>query len=327
MKMNWSVKISGMTIGVILIAGIFMTSPAWGANKIIGPKQCSDSNCHKNVFDKLLFHPHETFFNEKYEKEGTKIAEKMNVKDHFEDQKCIKCHGVEVASTYPKVTEEEKGLFGIICETCHNPAEDWVELHDKKGKVPEAVQKGMRDTRNFYAWSKDCFSCHRGAKEEYFKAGHRLGEKFDLVQYSQGDFKHWVWSKEDKASGNLEDKLKIKTGKIWVAGEAFQVLFSTMRISEASGKGEYSEKNLDLLKKALANLQNVVKAIPAGNLDKLIAAALKVNADPGSAKGVLEEIKTLTQAYVNEIDASPLPSAKFASFPIPVESSYMRNKK
>lgn len=94
-------------------------------------------NCHKSIFDDLLFHPHETFFNEKFEEEGVKIAEKMNVKDQFEDEKCIKCHGIEVASDYPKVTEEEKGLFGIVCETCHNPAQDWVEIHDKRAKFPK----------------------------------------------------------------------------------------------------------------------------------------------------------------------------------------------
>ncbi|QPJ64570.1 MAG: hypothetical protein G3M78_03835 [Candidatus Nitrohelix vancouverensis] len=316
-----------LQMSLIVCLSLLVSASAFAQNKVIGPKQCSDSNCHKSIFDDLLFHPHETFFNEKFEEEGVKIAEKMNVKDQFEDEKCIKCHGIEVASDYPKVTEEEKGLFGIVCETCHNPAQDWVEIHDKKGKVPEAIKAGMRDTRNFYAWSKDCFRCHRGAKEDFYKAGHRLGEKFDLVKYSQGDFKHWVWSKEQEASGNLDAKLTQKIGKIWVAGEALQVEASIMRISEASGKGEYTEKNAALLSKAVENLKKVAGVIPSDKLSKLIAVGGKVNADPASAKAVAKEINATTVAFVNELDAADIAADKFASFPIPDKSTYIRNKK
>ncbi|MBI4384994.1 MAG: hypothetical protein HY579_13300 [Nitrospinae bacterium] len=275
----------------------------------------------------MLFHPHESFFNKDFEEKGKKIAQKMNVKDHFDDKKCAQCHTTLVDSKYPKVPDEEKGLFGIICETCHNPAEDWVELHDKKGKVEEAVKNGMRNTRNLYAWAKDCFACHRGAKEEYFKAGHRPGDKFDLIKYSQGDFKHWVWSKKEKEEGNLDAKLMEKLGKIWITGEVFQAQTSAMRISEASGSGEFTSKNHAMLVAALKNLEVVEKSIPSDNLRKIIDAGKKVTPDPATAKAVVEEIKKLANSYVGDLDKSPIGAGKISAFPIPGENEYIRKKK
>lgn len=316
-----------LTLFTLLVSSMAITRSAFAANKVIGSKQCSDSNCHKSIFDQMLFHPHETFFNKDFEEKGKKTAKKMNVKDHFEDKKCTQCHTTLVDSKYPKVPDEEKGLFGIVCETCHNPAEDWVELHDKKGKVEEAIKKGMRDTKSLYAWAKDCFACHRGAKEEYFKAEHRLGDKFDLIKYSQGDFKHWVWSKKEKEGGNLDAKLKQKLGKIWVTGEVFQVQTSAIRISEASGSGEYTSKNHAMLANALKNLETVAKTLPSDSLKKIIDAGKKVTPDPASAKAVVEELKTLANAYIDELDKAQIAPDKMAAFPIPAESEYIRKKK
>ncbi len=312
---------------VVFLFLMMLASPAFAENKIVGPKQCSDSNCHSNIFDQLLKHPHETFFNEKYEEEGQKIADKMNVADHFEDEKCIRCHGTEVASNYPKLTEEEKGLFGVICETCHNPAEDWLEVHDKKGKIAEAVDKGMRPTRDLYQWSKDCFNCHRGVGEEYFAAGHKIGEKFDLIRYSQGDFKHWVWSKKDKEEGDLENKMTHKIGKIWVVDKAFHVQFAILRLAEATPGSEFFKKNQTMLQQCYKALQTIQNTLPSENLKNLIELVGKVVADPGQAGALSEPVKQAVKAYVEDFDRQPYTAAQLAVFPFPEEKDYVRIKK
>lgn len=312
---------------VFLIFFLFSASPVYSQNKIIGSKQCSDSNCHSKIFEHHQQHPHETFFNIKYEEDGLKIAEKMGIEDHFEDKKCITCHGAEVASEYPKITDEEKGLFGIICETCHNPAEDWIEIHDKKGKLSQAFEKGMRPTRNLYQWSVDCFNCHRGVDESYFKAGHKIGEKFDLIKYSQGDFKHWAWSKADKEKGNLDKKLKIKLGKIWLVGEVFQVQYSLERIAESAAESEFTRKNFALLKKYTKNLKKGGQALPSDNLNKVLALAGSVTSSPKSASAVIAEVKKLVKSYIHEIDQATNLASNFAGLPVPKEDSFIRIKK
>lgn len=309
---------------IFIVLCLFFASPVYSRNKIIGPKQCSDSNCHSNIYDQHQKHPHETFFNAGYEEDGVKISEKMGVEDHFEDKKCILCHGTEVASQYPKITEEETGLFGIICETCHNPAEDWIEIHDKREKISQAVEKGMRPTRNLYQWSVDCFNCHRGVGESYFKAGHKMGEKFDLTKYSQGDFKHWDWSKADKEKGNLDKKLQVKLGKIWLAGEAFHIQYSLQRMAESSEKSEFTKKNFAMLQHSTRNLEKV--ALPSDKLNKILTLVDLVDPGPKSASAVLAEVKKLVKEYIHEIDRSTSPASDFAALPVPKEDSFIRVK-
>ncbi len=324
MAQKFQIALQGCAVLLFLLLA---ASPVYSGNKIVGPKQCSDSNCHQSIFDKLLNHPHETFFNEKYEEEGQKIADKMQVADHFEDEKCIRCHGTEVASNYEKLTEEEKGLFGVICETCHNPAEEWIEVHDKKGKISEAVDKGMRPTRDLYQWSIDCFNCHRGVGEDYFKAGHKIGDKFELIRYSQGDFKHWAWSKKDKEEGNLDKKTTRKIGKIWIADKAFQVQFAIERLAEASPGSEFFKKNQAILNQCHQDLKTIQNALPSANLEGLITVTGKVAADPGLAGSVTEEVKQAVKTYIEEIDKQNLTAAQLSVFPFPEEKDYVRIKK
>jgi hypothetical protein len=311
----------------VLVLFMFFASPVCSQNKIIGSKQCSDSNCHSKIFDHHQKHPHETFFNTRYEEDGLKIAKKMGIEDHFEDEKCITCHGTEVASEYTNITEEEKGLFGIICETCHNPAEDWVEIHDKKGKISQAVSKGMRPTRNLYQWSVDCFNCHRGVGESYFKAGHKMGDKFDLTKYSQGDFKHWDWSKADKEKGDLDKKLQVKLGKIWLVGEVFQIQYSLQRMADSAAESEFTRKNFALLTKSAQSLKKGSQTLPLENLNKILSLVDSVNPDPKSASKVLAEVKKLAKDYIHQIDQSASPPSDFSALPVPKEDSFIRIKK
>jgi len=311
----------------ILVLFLYFAAPAWSQNKIVGPKQCSDSNCHSNIFEHNQKHPHETFFNTRYEEDGVKIAKKMKVEDHFEDKKCIRCHGTEVASKYPKIAEEQKGLFGVICETCHNPAEDWIEIHDKKGKISAAVEKGMRPTRDLYQWSIHCFNCHRGVDENYFNAGHKMGDKFNLTRYSQGDFKHWDWSKEEKEKGDLDKKLQVKLGKIWLTGEAFQIQYSLERMAESAKISEFTKKNFALLQGSMQNLEQVSQILPSGQLTKILTLVDSVNPSPQSASAVLAKAKELIKEYIHEVDQATISPADFSALPVPNEASFIRIKK
>jgi hypothetical protein len=122
-----------------------------------------------------------------------------SIKDaHAEiDQLCLRCHAMN-AENGPQRDSFVRD-FGVGCESCHGPAQQWLGLHyarDWKTKsAEEKLALGFRPLTSLEERAKLCASCHVGNRDkevnhDLLAAGHpRLN--FELGAFQALMPKHW----------------------------------------------------------------------------------------------------------------------------------------
>ena len=113
---------------------------------------------------------------------------------------CRQCH-------YTSRVKENKvrPAWGVSCESCHAPAGDWNDIHNRQGgnqaaeklkwgdgktessenrvaRLGAARDKGMVHSEMLYEIAANCFGCHTVPNETLVnRGGHHVGKEFDLV--------------------------------------------------------------------------------------------------------------------------------------------------
>jgi|RhiMetdeSRZDD1v2_1073273.scaffolds.fasta_scaffold208574_2 hypothetical protein len=142
---------------------------------------------------------HNKAYNTLTKKESVAIAQKMKIAKATESDKCLGCHALHVdkAQLTPKAKYDVAD--GVSCDSCHGPAEKWLEGHDKgeKGGWPhsKSVSGGMYDTKDVLKRAELCVSCHLAIDAEMIAAGHP-SMIFELDSFSQNQPPHWKDQKE-----------------------------------------------------------------------------------------------------------------------------------
>jgi len=234
--------------------------------KYTGAGSCSAAKCHGSASAKRAGatltneytvwvtkdKKHNGAFNVLFEKESKDILKKYDGgADPSKSDKCLTCHTTGDATRYNMgldyVAYKDKSLqgpkfdmeAGVSCESCHGPAEKWIQDHAKKGWTDQMRGKhksrkalfaatGLWDTKQIMMRADNCVSCHLRIDSKMIEAGHpTLG--FELAFYSNEMPPHWT------------DKDAWFTGSAWVAGQAAVLREALNQLADYVGSGADGE--------------------------------------------------------------------------------------
>jgi hypothetical protein len=181
-------------------------------HKYTGTGSCAASNCHgaKKPAAKpgdpddtytiwATKDKHNKAFNTLAKKESVAIAQKLKIPKATESDKCLGCHALHVSKEQLVARAKYDVGDGVSCDSCHGPAEAWLDGHDKgaKGGWPheKSVGLGMYDTKDVLKRAELCVSCHLAIDHEMVAAGHPT-MIFELDSFSQNQPPHWKDQKE-----------------------------------------------------------------------------------------------------------------------------------
>ena len=175
--------------------------------KYTGTGSCAASNCHgaKKPAQKPG-DPDDTYtiwaakdkHNKAYttltKKESAAIVQKMKLQKATDEPKCVGCHALKLDKAQLAPRAKYDVTEGVSCDSCHGPAEKWLDGHDKgtKGGWPheKSVPVGMYDTKDVLKRAELCVACHLAIEAEMVAAGHPT-MVFELENFSQNQPPHW----------------------------------------------------------------------------------------------------------------------------------------
>ncbi len=155
-----------------------------------------------------------------------KIAKNLGLKQPAHEAKiCLDCHSHNIPAE--RHGERYKPQDGIVCESCHGPAEKWIKPHvnpvtDAAQHHANNIEKGLYDTADPTSRARLCLSCHFGNKDKLVThrimgAGHpRMS--FELDTFTEIAPKHFVVDKD-----YAERKKVWDDAKTWAIGQALAV--------------------------------------------------------------------------------------------------------
>jgi hypothetical protein len=150
-----------------------------------GRKKCS--NCHKSEADSWIKTAHAKAVDSlkadrNKEKNAAMVKAKLDPKkDYTKDKDCIGCHvtGFGSEGGY-EITEPDKFLVGVGCESCHGAGPDYRKVHRKAGEAFEKSKKvtpreSLVEAGQEFEFIEKCNACHlnyegspwKGAKKPY----------------------------------------------------------------------------------------------------------------------------------------------------------------
>jgi len=231
--------------------------------KHVGVASCSTSNCHGEASKRKqgnTFHNEVSIWETKDKghsranqsltsERGKMILAALQIKvgaevlDSVGYTNCQKCHD-------PMMTGPGKAYSqGVSCESCHGPAEKWLDSHDTRGFV-SSPSIGMRDTENLLKRARVCADCHVGSVDrdvshDLIAAGHPP-LKYDFSSFMYAMPKHWDHEAERRKIANYEVEA-------WSAGQIASAEASLMLLEARAARAteahqgatwpEFSEQN------------------------------------------------------------------------------------
>src|ERR1043165_8412954 len=200
--------------------------------KHLGVVNCASSLCHGSISpwkdSNILQNEYVTW--SRVDKHSTKayqvlltersqkIAKNLGLKEPAHQAKiCLDCH----AENPPLALRGERFrvVEGIGCESCHGPAEHWIDTHVQSGAThADNVAHGLYPTNEPLAQARLCLSCHFGNKDKFVThrmmgAGHpRMS--FELDTFSATEPAHFVIDADwQKRKGTWD------SARVWAIGQ------------------------------------------------------------------------------------------------------------
>lgn len=222
-------------------------------HKYTGAGSCAASNCHgaKKPAEKpgdpdntytiwATKDKHAKAYTTLTKKESADIAQKMKLAKAAASEKCLGCHALNLSKEQLVPRAKYDVADGVSCDSCHGPAEKWLEGHDKGPKEgwphEKSVSVGMYDTKEVLKRANLCVSCHLAIDAEMVAAGHPA-MIFELDNFSQNQPPHWRDVKE------WFGPLAWGTGQAVALREAFQQLATRAKgnVPEALAQGSWDQ--------------------------------------------------------------------------------------
>ncbi len=162
----------------------------------LGPASCG--GCHTEQNEWWFDHPHSLSVDPFFagETRNLQIARLYGLSPAQMtrgNQICMDCHGTVVSGK-----ETRDVLDGVGCESCHGPANDWLEPHKVEGGGTganrpgylEALRLGKTDLKRLDVRARVCTDCHYITEPRLLSAGHPSGADFDYAA-GMGSVRHW----------------------------------------------------------------------------------------------------------------------------------------
>lgn len=180
--------------------------------KYTGTGSCASSSCHGAA--KPAARPgdpdntyriwaskdkHNQAYSSLTKKESVAIAQKLKLGEPTKSDKCLGCHALNLSREQLAPKAKYDIAEGVSCDSCHGPAEKWLDGHDKgvKGGWPreKSIGVGMYDTKDVLKRANLCVSCHLAIDAAMVAAGHPT-MIFELDNFSRNQPPHWKDVKE-----------------------------------------------------------------------------------------------------------------------------------
>ncbi len=198
------------TVGVaILLVSITTSSSAQHLDpqKVVGREACG--KCHASELKAWSASSHATVSWELLsDPKAADFAKALGIADpKAAGSTCVQCHGT------PSATEV---AHGNSCESCHGTAggsDGYLKIHSDFGeggtnfaelltqrksesdehydtRMAACKKAGMNESTNVFAIARNCLTCHTVPNAELVAAKHPTTEKFEFVEWSQGEVRH-----------------------------------------------------------------------------------------------------------------------------------------
>jgi hypothetical protein len=177
----------------VMLVGSVAAEPAFE-----GRKKCS--NCHKSEAESWIKTAHAKAVdslkaNRGKEKNKAMLKAKLDPKkDYTKDKDCIGCHvtGFGKEGGY-EVSEPDKFLVGVGCESCHGAGTDYRKIHRKAGEAFEkskkvAARESLVEAGQEFEFIEKCNACHlnyegspwKGVKKPYTPFTPKVDKKYEF---------------------------------------------------------------------------------------------------------------------------------------------------
>ncbi|MCH8822767.1 MAG: cytochrome c family protein [Planctomycetes bacterium] len=299
-------------------------------SKISGANACGE--CHASEFAAWKQSTHFATWSTMHRNAKAKeIAKKMGyTKGIKRNDLCLTCH-----YTSRWKDEAAKPFAGVSCESCHGPAQDWIDVHKDYGgkefnidnetaehkttRLEACDKAGMLRSAQVYRIAKNCYTCHTVPNESLVNVGgHPAGSAFELVAWSQGEVRHnYFYSPDQKNRQATADRRRL----LFVVGHLTDLEFSLRALAKAEKKGKYLSammrrvnnvlKKLDKIQSAhsISQVATALTAVPrreAGDKPQH-AGKLKISLSSlTSLIDVADAVSQATKAFANQHDGSDL---------------------
>ncbi len=293
--------------------------------KIMGPVKTDNScdACHAMEADAWLqTHHFATFKNRHKDKRAKEILGNLGLgkrmKKPAADNMCLQCH-------YTTLIDRAKirVKWGVSCESCHGPARDWVDIHQRVGgtadgtalkwgdgknepsaqraaRLGAAAAAGMIHSEMIYEIAANCYGCHTVPNEALVNTGkHKAGSDFDLVAWSQGEIRHnFVSSSGAPAGPTNRPASKQQLRRLYVVGAMVDLEFSLRNLAAAKDTaGDYHAAMTTRVERARSKLQEIVAAVEIPELEAVMASADSATPD---------QVGAATRDFVRNYDGTTL---------------------
>lgn len=301
------------------------------ASKIVGPTKNDDNceSCHTLETEAWQNTRHFATFKDRHRsEEAAAILETIGERSMKRADDCRQCH-----YTSEVKKDSLRASFGVSCESCHGPAQDWLAIHSKRGGDPAADDlkwgtgksedpmsrekrlgaaqaAGMINSEMTYSIAKNCFGCHTVPNESMVNnGGHKAGSDFDLVAWSQGEVRHNFSSSAGApdAPTNREASAEQRR-RLYVTGLMVDLETSLENISRVETRGgEFHKAMITRANQARAGMDSVLAAAPIPELKSALANIGK-SIDEGTTVDAATPLALgkATKAFLRNLDGSGL---------------------
>lgn len=279
--------------------------------------------CHTSEWDVWRQTPHATGFDDMHRTESAQdILEQMDLRlAKRQGSVCMRCHYT--------VGPSRNAMAGVSCESCHGPAQDWVEIHSDWGpgvdhpdgesaehreeRIRASEEAGMlRPSGDIYAVAANCFECHTVPNEELVnRGGHSTGTAaFDLLERTEAirhNYLHEQWGED---LGNREPSAE-RTRVMFVVGRILGYEFALRGLAEATSSGRFANAMGRRVSSAYRELEEVAVVAEISSVTEILGlgADLRlVHDNREELEEAAEEIRALGQEFSNTADGAALES-------------------
>lgn len=290
---------------------------AFDPSKVLGVDTCV--KCHAAEVERWKQTPHHRTIEELHRKpEAKQIASNLGLRSVKRNNTCVRCH-----YTRKETNGRVRIDSGVSCESCHGPAQNWIDLHadygggatretesfdHKKQRRLASISGGMNNPSNLYLIAQQCLDCHTTPDEKLVDVGgHPAGSAdFDLVAWSQGMVRHnFVRSQGMVNSSSSADRLRV----MYIVGTLTDLEFSLRAAAKATTAGRFGQaagtraaKRKQLLREIQLRLNHPLLADALGAVQQL---ELKI----GNSEAILasaDAISLVAYRFAEEVDGTQL---------------------
>ncbi len=281
------------------------------ATRTVGPEKVENNcaSCHELEAEAWRHSRHYIGFSDRHRsdraKEVLRNLSQRSMKRGTATNNCRQCH-------YTSVLKRDRltPTWGVSCESCHAPAAQWIDVHNKVGgaangvtiewgdgrgetveqhtaRMKAAEGKGMVHAGMIYDIAANCLTCHAVPNELLVNDGdHKAGSDFDLVAWTQGEVRHNFLSSHGAPANPSNRAASPERRRImYIVGAMTDLEYSLRNLLSVKEKGKtFHVAMIDRVNRLRGRIARVLEVVDIPELE----AAIQLVPDPVTASTKLD---------------------------------------